>query len=89
MTEQIYDSQYEKLNVNGTLEEISIPENDLANPEKHDLLLEFIWKLKTFLHYHCFEEFAEQTFLHDLVQQTIEAVFTEDLLLRWYLTLKS
>ena len=76
--------QYETVLLNNTKVKATIPQEHLADPEKHDILLEVIWKLKTFMHYHCFEEFSSQTYLHDLIQQSIEAVFTDDLLLRWY-----
>ncbi|ODN03232.1 hypothetical protein Ocin01_03449 [Orchesella cincta] len=51
---------------------------------RHDFLLEFIWRLKSFLHYNCFEEFQMDSMLHDLVQAQLESLFTEDLILRWY-----
>jgi hypothetical protein len=75
--------QYTSVQHKGVRRNIKIAEKDKADPAKHDFLLEFIWKLKTFMHYHCFDEFKDKTYLHDLLQQSIEAVFTEDLLLRW------
>ncbi|CAL8068250.1 unnamed protein product [Orchesella dallaii] len=64
--------------------------NTSASPDynsdkgRHDFLLEFVWRLKSFLHYNCFEEFQMDSMLHDLVQSQLESLFTEDLILRWY-----
>lgn len=78
-----YSKYKEYTSENGSL---PIPKvNDYyAEPAKHDYLLEFVWRLKSFLHYHCFPEFREDSVLHDLIQNQLEALFTEDILLRWF-----
>ena len=78
-----YANYYEYKSENGTLAIPEVIDYD-AEPAKQDYLLEFVWKLKSFLHYNCFPEFKDDSVLHDLVQNQLEALFTEDILLRWY-----
>jgi len=55
-----------------------------ATPEKDDFLVEFGWKLTSFVHYNCFQEFKNNSVLHDRLESQLQAMFTDDILLRWY-----
>jgi hypothetical protein len=56
---------------------------------KHDYLIEFAWKLSSFLFYHCYAEFAEGGTYHYELRQQLESMFSDDLLVRWYVRMHS
>ncbi|CAG7724960.1 unnamed protein product [Allacma fusca] len=82
--ENICPPTYSEYNEPGVgYEPIETPVELMATPNKHDYILEFAWKLISFLHYHCYDEFKDAPFLHDMLQVQLENLFQQDLLLRW------
>jgi len=61
---------------------VRVPEHFKWNPD-NDALIEFIWKLGSFLVYHCFEDFAQGTTYHYELRAQLESLFSDELLLRW------
>jgi len=67
-----------------TGDDMRLPEKEAYSKELHDVVIEAVWKMISFVHYFCAEYFADAPFDYSALTQMYTGFLGEDIVYRWY-----